>query len=299
VRAGVFGGAGAVGSATAAALITTGVAGDVLLADADEHLLAVRQMDLALLAGTHGARAEAVPAARLAEAEVVVMAAGVAHRDGADRRDFAAANLAVLDMLLDVLPAGWPGALVIASNPVDVLVTAAAGRLGPAARVLGYVANDTLRVAQAIAEVRGCTAAEVDVWALGEHGGDLVLLLDRVAIGGTPVTLTETERAEVRDLASGWYGRWQRHRTGRTSMWTTGSGVARLVAALRGRRMSLEPVSVPLHGRYGVPGPVALGVPTLVGRGRTEPVEWELPRADGDRLRRSADEVARAARQPR
>lgn len=297
MRTGIFGGAGAVGSATAAALITGGVAGHVLLADAHEKLLAVQQMDLALLAGKHGARVEAVPVARLAEADVVVMAAGVAHRDGADRRAFATANLAIFYALLDALPADWPGALVVASNPVDVLVTVAARRLGPDTQVLGYVANDTLRVAQAVAELRGCAAAEVEVWALGEHGSDPVVLLDRVTIQGERVALTERECVEVRRRAFDWYDRWQRYGTGRTSMWTTGAGVAALVASLTGPLLGLEPVSVPLRGHYGVAGPVALGVPALVGQGRAEPVEWALPPDDTARLHRSARQVAKAARQ--
>jgi L-lactate dehydrogenase len=296
MRVGIFGGAGAVGSATAAALLTRRIAGHVLLSDIDAGLLAVQQMDLDLLAGPYGARVAAVPAGDLAAADVVVMAAGVPHRDGADRRDFAAANLVVLDALLEVLPLGWPGTLMIASNPVDVLVTAAARRLAGRSRVLGYVANDTLRVAQAIAEVRGCPAADVEVWALGEHGPDLVMMLDRVTVAGRPVVLDEDERSEVRRLSVGWYDRWQRHGTGRTSMWTTGSGVAALVGAYIGARPSLEPVSAPLNGCYGIAGPVALGVPALIGRGRAEVVEWPLPPADLNRLRRGAHQVDAAAR---
>lgn len=299
MRVGIFGAAGAVGSATAAAVLSGRIADRLLLTDLHSDVLAVQHMDLDLLAGTLDARVEAVGRARLAEADLVVMAAGVPHRDGADRNDFAAANLAILDELLGALPARWPGALLIASNPVDVLATAAAQRLGPAARVLGYVANDTLRLAQAVAQVRGCPTGDVQAWTVGEHGPDTIALLDRVTVAGIPAGLDEAECREVVDRALGWYDRWQRHGTGRTSMWTTGAGVASLVASYTGARVGLEPVSVPLRGRYGVPGPVCLGVPALVGRGRAEVVEWALTGEQTERLHRTATGIARAARQAR
>jgi malate dehydrogenase len=289
----VFGAAGGVGAATAAALVTRGVTDQLILVDRAADLLAVQGMDLRLLAGATGG-APVRTSTTAAGADVIVMTAGVPHRDGHSRLSLAGDNLAILDELLAALPPGWAGTLMIATNPVDVLVTAARRALPAAATVMGYVRNDSFRLAEAIGAVLGRPAAEVVAWVIGEHGPGMVPLFDRVTVAGVPVALTPPQRDAALRAAVEWYDVWQRYRTGRTSVWTTGHGLADLVAGYLGERPSTQPVCLPVDGRYGIAEPVCLGLPARLGGGRVEVEEWPLAPDQIDQLHRAAAGVAQA-----
>jgi malate dehydrogenase len=292
----VYGAAGGVGAVASAAIIIHGIADRLLLVDIDENLLAVSQMDLSLLSGTYGGT-EVVHAAPAdaGSADIIVLTAGVPHRDGADRSAFAAENRKILDELLAVLPETWNGLLVIATNPVDVLATAA-HRQRPDAAVLGYARNDSLRLAQAVGDVLDMPARQVQAWALGEHGSAMVPLFDRTRIAGRPVSLTDTQQADAVGRALDWYDRWQARGTGRTSMWTTGFGLAELVSAYLAEEPSVLPACAPVGGRYAVPHDVCLGQPVRLGGRRVHVLTWRLTAAQTIGMRQAAELVAELAK---
>jgi malate/lactate dehydrogenase len=102
------------------------------------------------------------------------------------------------------------------------------------------------------------------------------------------------------ELEAGWPGvlrtSYARHvalDSGRSSTWTSGLGVARMVSAVAGDG-ELWPASVVLDGEYGIEG-VAVTVPVTIGRaGAGEIHEWDLEPGGLDALRASA-ELVRAA----
>jgi L-lactate dehydrogenase len=254
----------------------------LLLIDAATDALAVTAMDLSLMSSaTSSSEVFAVDAEGLADTDVVILAAGVPHRDGEPRSAFARANLAILRSVVAVLPSGWSGLFVVASNPVDVLTTVAHHKL-PDATVLGYTRNDSLRLAQGIGLALGAPACDVRAWSLGEHGPAAVPLLDRIELADAPVRLTEPQREIALGWWNGWYDRWQQHRSGRTSMWTTGCGLGDLVAAFLGAQAVIVPASAPVDGLYGIREDVCLGLPVRLGDRSAEVLTWDL----------SADQVA-------
>ena len=108
-----------------------------------------------------------------------------------------------------------------------------------------------------------------------------VPLYRRVEVNGPPVALTDDQIAIADEYRRNWYPRHVALDSGRSSTWTSGLGVARMVAALDGGG-ELWPASLVLEGEYGIHG-VAVGVPVTLGRGGAERIhEWEL----------SADELA-------
>ncbi len=263
---GIHGAAGAVGSATAFALALGGGA-RLVLADAAARRLAALALDVELLgAALPGLEVSTGDLDALAACDVVVACAAVPHRDGAPRAAFLEENAAILAPLADALAA--PGArcraLVLVSNPVDALATRLAQRLGERVTVVGHTLNDTLRLRVAIARARGCAPADVEAWSVGEHGPHAVPLLSCARVGGAPAALSEGERQAVLDEVGGWYDRWQRLGTGRTTQWASGWGAAALARALLDGDARPWPVSVPLHGALGVED-VCLTVPALLG----------------------------------
>ena len=112
-------------------------------------------------------------------------------------------------------------------------------------------------------------------------------------MNGAPVHPTPEQAAAAEEYFRTWYPRHVALDSGRSSTWTSGLGVARMVAALDGDG-ELWPASVVLDGEYGIEG-VAVTVPVTIGRGGAEQIhEWELGPDDLDALRASA-EFVRAA----
>ena len=104
-------------------------------------------------------------------------------------------NAAVVGEVVAALPTGWPGVIVMVTNPLDPLCTWLHDRHGlDRRRLIGYTANDSLRLRTAIGDQLGVRSSEVDAWVLGEHGDRFVALLDRVRVGGEPVALDEAQQ---------------------------------------------------------------------------------------------------------
>jgi malate/lactate dehydrogenase len=295
---GIYGAAGAVGSATAFALALGG-AERLVLVDTAAAALAAQRMDLEMLtAAVPGLRVMTGELDALAGCDVVVACASVPHRDGAPRAAFLEANAAILTQLADALGGGSADArcpdVVLISNPVDVLATWLQRRLGEQTRVVGHALNDTLRLRVAIARCRRCSPAEVEAWSVGEHGPHAVPLLSRVAVRGAPAALSAGERARVLDEVGGWYERWQRLGTGRTSAWASAWGAAALVRALLAGDEQPWPVSTLLRGEYGV-SDVCLTAPVVFGPDRTlRALAWEVDADERAAIATAANAVARA-----
>jgi malate dehydrogenase len=295
---GIFGAAGAVGSAAAFALASSGVAGRLVLADASAPALEQQRMDLeALAAALPGLAVQTGEIEELAGCPVIVACAAVPHRDGEPRSAFLGENARILTELADGLAAaGWRGSVVLVSNPVDALATRLQRALGEQrACVIGYSLNDSLRLRVAIAAALGCAAADVEAWSVGEHGPHAVPLLSRVRVGGVRVVLSAPQRAQVETDVRGWYARWQALATGRTAAWSSAWGIASLVRALLRGDGRAWPGSALLHGEYGVEG-ICLTVPLLFrgGRGAPRVLEWRLAQREADAVAAAA-EIVRAA----
>ena len=113
-------------------------------------------------------------------------------------------------------------------------------------------------------------------------------------VGGELLTLDDRQREFAVQFVRHWYERHVALDSGRSSTWTTGRGLARLIAALTSDDGELWPASVVLEGEYGVSG-AALTVPVTLARGGVREVhEWDL--SDEQRAAMgAAGEAVRAA----
>jgi len=296
-RVGIFGAAGAVGSAAAFALAVAGVR-RLVLADASTPRLAAQRIDLEALAATlPGLDVRTGDLDALAGCDVIVSCAAVPHRDGEPRAAFLADNAAILAPLaqaIELLDGERVPTLLLVSNPVDALATLLARRLGERAHVVGYTLNDTLRLRVAVAHLRGCDPVDVEAWSVGEHGPLAVPLLSRVRVCGQRIELTARERERVCAELGGWYARWQELGTGRTTQWSSGWGVAAIVRALLRGDSRPWPVSTALDGAWGVEG-VHLTAPALLGPGEApRVVPWTIAPEERAAIAAAAGSVAGA-----
>jgi malate dehydrogenase len=297
VKVAITGGAGGVGSSVAFNLLLAEHPYEVLLFDNRPNMITSHTMDFEQVLEQDGSGSVRAGAeGELAAADLVIAAGAAPLTVNTSRMVYLADNAAIVGALLDQLPANWPGILILVTNPVDPLCTWAHERSAiPRERLLGYTLNDSLRLRTAIGTELGVEPGRVEAWVIGEHGDESVALFERVRVDGEPVALDAGRRARVIDFIRTWYTRHVALDSGRSSTWTSGRGLARMVEAIRTDSGELWPASVVLAGEYGIDG-ASLGVPVRLGRGGVaELPEWDLEPDELEALRAGAATVRTAA----
>jgi malate dehydrogenase len=292
VKIAIIGAAGGIGASVANSLVTQGIGDELVLVDQAEALLTTHIMDLEQLAV--GVRPVAIRRGDFADAvsaDIVVVSASVPFRPGISRMEYLAENLDIFDEIAESFAAAadWSGTLLIASNPVDPLVTYLVRRTGvDPRRILGYSLNDSLRLRFGIGAGLGVGVDRVTAWMLGEHGDRCVPAFSNVLVDGERVELAQEVRESAIAYALDWYPIWVSLGVKRTSTWTSGHGIARMVGAISRGGEDTWPASLVLAGEYGIDG-VAVSVPVSFGRGDSLGVQsWELATDELDALRNAA-----------
>jgi malate dehydrogenase len=275
----IVGGAGGVGASLAFNLLRDGAADEVVMIDSRPNMVTSHLMDLeqVLEQGCSGT-VRAGEQDEVRDSDVVVMSAGAPLTVNTSRMIYLEDNARIMDATLDLLDEDWGGILLVVTNPVDPLVTWAQRRSGiDRRRVIGYTLNDTLRFRTGIAKALGSRLGSVEAWVIGEHGDGCVPLHDRVRVNGEPVELTPEQSAAADDFLRNWYVRHVALDSGRSSTWTSGLGVCRMVRAVTENGAGgLWPASVVLDGEYGIRG-LAIGVPVTLGDGGVQRIhEWDV-----------------------
>jgi malate/lactate dehydrogenase len=294
----IAGAGGGVGASVAFNLLLSPLECEVVMADARENMLLSHLWDLEqVLEQSPGAAIRAGSTDDVAGADLVVVTAAAPLTVNQSRMVYLRDNALILAALLDRLPDGWPGTVILVTNPVDPLGTWAVRRYGlDRTRFLGYTLNDSLRLRTGIGRVVGAAPGRVVAWTLGEHGERTVALWERVSVDGAPVSLTAAQRARVSEFTGGWYIRHVALDSGRSSTWTSGLGIARMVrACLQPNGDELWPASMVLEGEYGLRD-VSVSVPVRLGGGGARGVEeWALSDEERDALFEAARFVREAA----
>ena len=295
VKVTILGGAGGVGASTAFNLVLTERPHEIVLVDSRPEMITSHVMDLdQVLELSPGCSVRGGDVEDVADADVVVLLSATPITAGTPRVEYLARNALIADELADALGPSWEGVVVVVTNPVDPLVTRLRRRTGlDRSRVVGYTINDSLRLRTGLTKALGVAPGSVEAWVLGEHGDKAVPLFGRVTVDGDPVRPTPDQARAAEEYFRTWYPTHVALDSGRSSTWTSGLGVARMVSALDGDG-ELWPASVVLEGEYGIEG-VAVTVPVTLGRGGAVEIhEWELNPDELDALRDSADFVRAA-----
>jgi len=184
-------GAGAVGSATAFALIMRGVARKVVLIDANEKRACAEAMDIAH--ATPFAYANKVKAGTYSDlngAEVVIVTAGANQKPGETRLDLLERNVKIFESIIPQIVAAAPETtLLIAANPADIMTEVALKLSGfPKERVIGSgTVLDTSRFRTLLGYHLGVSPKSIHANVLGEHGDSEVLTWSNGDAGTVPL----------------------------------------------------------------------------------------------------------------
>ncbi|MGB9803144.1 L-lactate dehydrogenase [Desulfofundulus sp.] len=290
-------GVGAVGSATAYALMVSGLVSELVLVDINRERAEGEAMDL-----SHGAsfikpiRIYAGEYEDCRDADIVIFCAGVNQKPGETRLDLVQRNFAVLkDVLARLMPLGEDGILLMVTNPVDIL-TYAALRLTnlPPNRVIGSgTVLDSSRFRYLLSRHCQVEPRNIHAYVVGEHGDTEVPLWSRANIAGMPVQefccwrdvpcLNKDEiTRQVREAAYEVIAR-----KGAT-YYAIGLAVKRICESILRDENSILTVSGLVDGVYGI-SDICFSLPSIVNRtGRARVLAVSVSSEEEEALHHSA-----------
>lgn len=258
--------------------------GDIVLFDIQEGVPQGKALDIAQATPIEGFDASVTGANAydaLADADVVIVTAGVARKPGMSRDDLVGINTKVMTQVGEGIKNNCPGAFVICiTNPLDAMVGVLQRASGlPAARVVGMAGVlDSARFRYFLAEEFNVSVEDVTAFVLGGHGDTMVPLVRYSAVAGIPVPdliamgwSTEEKIAEIvqrtRDGGAEIVGLLK---TGSAFYAPAASAIEMADAYLKDKKRLL-PCAAYVDNAYGLDG-MYVGVPVILGAGGVERV---------------------------
>lgn len=127
-----------------------------------------------------------------ADADIVVITAGVAQKPGGETRiQLVGRNAKIIqDIANGVRESGFDGITVIASNPVDIITTLYTKMTGfDPHKVIGSGTSlDSVRLVETLAEKYKVHPSNVCAYVVGEHGDSSVSVFSKATIGGVSLS---------------------------------------------------------------------------------------------------------------
>lgn len=283
-------GAGHVGSHAGYALISQGLAEEIVLIDVDRKKAAAQALDLfdATVYLPSRAVVRAGDYGDAADAQLLIVAAGPLPdmSKGQTRMDTLRQTIEIMkDVTEAIRMSDFAGIILSISNPADVVAHYIQHQLDwDPRRILSTSTTlDSARLRRALAEAVGVDQKSVTAYALGEHGESQMVPWSVVNIAGKPLAQLREERPDT-------YGRLDLDAiaaVGRAGGWTIlggkgstefgiGASIAEVVRAIFHDENRILPVSVLLEGQYGQNG-VYASVPARLNRhGVADIIELKL-----------------------
>ena len=293
-------GCGFVGSATAFALMQSGLFSEIVMIDADHAKAEGEALDI-----SHG-----VPFSKpcdvhagdyddIADASVIIITAGAGQKPGETRLDLVKKNVGIFQSIIpEIAKRNYKGILLIVANPVDVLTYAAVKLSGlPENKVFGSgTVLDSARLRFNLSEHLGVDPRSIHAFIIGEHGDSEFAAWSSANVSGIEISRFcemrgyfhnhDERKDQIADnVKNAAYDIIQKKHA---TYYGIAMSAKRICEAIVRDEKSILPVSSIQHGRYGIED-VAISIPVIVGK---DGIESEVPFALNDdeisRLRASA-----------
>lgn len=262
--------------------------GDVVLFDVVEGMPQGKALDIAEGAPLAGADARVEGTNRyedIADADLVIITAGLARKPGMSRDDLLKTNLEIMKQVAAGVKENAPEAVaIVISNPLDAMVYTFKEISGfPKSRVVGMAGVlDSARFRSFVAWELGVSVEDVTALVLGGHGDTMVPLVRYCTVAGIPVEkLLSRERIDaIVERTKGAGGEVVGLlKTGSAFVSPALSAIEMAESILRDKKRVLACACL-LEGEYGVDG-LYVGVPCVLGAGGVEKViEVELDQGE-------------------
>ena len=285
-------GAGQIGG-TLALLAGLKELGDIVLFDITDGLPAGKALDLAQTAPVEGFDASLTGGndySIIADADVVIVTAGVPRKPGMSRDDLIGINTGVMTTVGAAIKKYAPNAFVICiTNPLDVMVWVLQQASGlPANKVVGMAGVlDSARFRHFLASEFKVSVEDVNAYVLGGHGDTMVPLVRHSTVAGIPLvdlvkmgwTTQERLDAIVQRTRDGGAEIVGLLKTGSAFYAPAASAIQMAESYLKDKKRVL-PAAANLNGEYGLKD-IYVGVPVVIGAGGVERIiEYSLNEAE-------------------
>ena len=285
-------GCGFVGSASAFALMQSGLFTEMVLIDANHDKAEGEADDIA-----HG-----IPFGRpmkiyagsyddVADAAIIVITAGANQKPDETRLDLVHKNSSIFQSIIpEITKRGFEGILLVVANPVDILTYAALKISGyPKERVFGSgTVLDTARFRYLLSEHLQVASRSVHANIIGEHGDSELAVWSGANVAGIPINdfcelrghyqhqesmerIYKTVRDRAYDIIQ---------KKGAT-YYGVAMAVARIAESIVMNENAVLPVTSLMEGEYGLEG-LCISVPTIVSQKGAEKV-LEIPLSDEEK----------------
>src|SRR3989338_465507 len=278
--------------------------GDIVVLDLNEGMAKGKALDIeqssvienfdANLAGTSNYK-------DIADADVVIVTAGIARKPGMSRDDLLTTNVKVISAVAQGIKENAPNAFVIVvTNPLDAMVYVMQKVSGlPTNKVVGMAGVlDSSRFSLFLAREFDVSVADVNSFVLGGHGDTMVPLVRYSSVAGVPIPdLIEmgwTTKNKIDAIV-------QRTRDGGaeivkllgagSAFYAPASSAILMAESFLFDKRKILPVAACLNGEYGVKG-FYIGVPAIIGKNGVEKiVEIKLNAQELTMFNRSVEAV--------
>ncbi len=294
-------GAGLVGMSFAYALVFSHACDELVIIDIDRKKAEGEAMDLNHGMAFSGGNMKIYAADydAVSDADILVIAAGVAQKPGESRIALLRRNARILASITDsACKNGFDGIFLIATNPVDIMTEIVRRRSGfPASRVIGTGTTlDTARLRYEIGNYFGVDPRNVHAYVMGEHGDSEFVPWSQAYISTRSVisicsndnnNFTLDELAGIESSVRG--AAQQIIEAKGATYYGIGLSILRIVKAIFGNEKSILTVSAMPDGEYDERD-VYVGVPCVIGReGVKRIVELDLTTEEREQLSASCD----------
>lgn len=294
-------GAGFVGSTAAFAMIAQGIASEIVLIDIHKDKCQGEVMDLEHgISFTPGSRVWAGDYTDCADADVVVITAGVGQKAGQTRLELAETNAKIVGEVVHNVAkyANEETIILMVSNPLDVMTYVALKKSGFSKnRVFGTGTTlDSSRFRLLLGKALKVDLDSVGAYVLGEHGDSEFPVVSHANVMGEEImnlpgyseemmrqAFEKTKNAAYEVIS----------KKGAT-YYAIALGIARITRAILKNEQHTFPVSTLLEGEYGL-NDVCISVPAIVGRNGVERIlEIKLSDKEQEQLKHSAQIIREA-----
>lgn len=269
-------GCGFVGSASAFALMQSGLFSEMVLLDVNKEKAEGEAFDI-----SHG-----IPFNRpmqiyagdyddITDAAIVIITAGAGQKPGETRLDLVHKNVEIYKSIIpEIVKRNFAGILLIVSNPVDILTYVTMKLSGyPQNRVIGSgTVLDTARLKSILGQHLEVDSRSVHAFIIGEHGDSELVAWSSANISGIPWIdfckmrghyhheettdrIEEAVRESAYEIIS---------RKGAT-YYGIAMSVKRICEAIIRDEQSILPISTMLEGEHGIKD-IVLSLPCIVGK---------------------------------
>lgn len=293
-------GTGMVGMSFAYSLVNQGgICNELVLIDANKKRAAGEAMDLnhGLAFAKSNMKIYAGEYKDCKDAAIVVIAAGVAQKDGETRLDLLQRNAEVFrSIITPVIKSGFDGIFLVATNPVDIMtrITYELSRFG-SSRVIGTGTSlDTARLRYLLGDYFTVDPKNIHAYVIGEHGDSEFVPISQVMLATKHVTeILDDERNDY--CMNDMYDIEEQVRTAaykiieakRATYYGIGMAITRIVKAILGDENSVLTVSAKMCGEYDSRN-TFIGVPCIIGKnGVKEILELSLTDEEMDKFKSS------------